>query len=141
AGEWDGMTERRIELRAELEAIRPLGDAVMTFCDSHGLGLGIAGQLCLVLEELLTNVVRHGTEGVPPPDPPGYHNVVVRLARRGNDVIMLFEDSGRPFDPLGLPDPDFEASIEDRPVGGLGIHLVRTLVDRMTYARIADRNR
>ena len=135
------MGERRIELRAELDAIRPLGDAVTAFCDANDLPLNIAGQLCLVLEELLTNVVRHGIDGVPSPQPPSYHTTVVELALQGKDIRVIFEDSGRPFDPLSLPEPDLEASLDDRPVGGLGIHLVRALMDQLIYDRIAGRNR
>ncbi len=135
------MGELRIELRAELDAIRPLGEAVTGFCSAHGLPAELVGQLCLVLEELLTNVVRHGIDGVPPPDPPGYHNAVVRLVHLGKVVSVIFEDSGRAFDPLELPEPDFAIGIEDRPVGGLGIHLVRALMDGVTYARADGRNR
>lgn len=135
------MGEQRIELRVGLDALRPLGDAVSTFCAAHGLSANVAEQLCLVLEELLTNVVRHGIDGVPPPDPPGYHHAVVRLFRQGKEVSVIFEDSGRAFDPLGMPEPDFEADVEDRPVGGLGVHLVRALMDRLDYARVAGRNR
>jgi anti-sigma regulatory factor (Ser/Thr protein kinase) len=135
------MGERRIELRAELGAIRDLGEAVAAFCAADGLPAGVADQLCLVLEELLTNFVRHGVDGVPPPDPPGFHNAVVHLARDGKDISVLFEDSGRPFDPLSLPNPDLHASVEDRPVGGLGVHLVRALMDDLAYARADGRNR
>ena len=111
------------------------------FADENALPPGVAGQLCLVLEELLANLVRHGIGGVPPPEPPGYHHAVVSLARRGNEVVAVFEDSGRPFDPLILPEPDLLADLDDRPVGGLGIHLMRALMDTVSYARTDGRNR
>jgi len=135
------MGERRIELRAELDAIRALDAEVAAFADENALPPGVAGQLCLVLEELLANLVRHGIDGVPPPEPPGYHHAVVSLARCGNTVMAVFEDSGRPFDPLALPEPDLSADLEDRPVGGLGIHLMRALMDSVAYARAAGHNR
>lgn len=135
------MEERQIELRAELDAIRPLGDAVTNFCAMHGLPARVSDQLCLVLEELLTNLVRHGIDGVPPPDPPGHHKAVVHLTYGGNEIVAVFEDSGRAFDPLDLPEPDFDAGVEDRPIGGLGIYLVRTLMDSVTYSRADGCNR
>jgi anti-sigma regulatory factor (Ser/Thr protein kinase) len=91
-------------------------------------------ELRLVAEELLTNVAAYGHEDA------DEHWVSVELALQGSDVTLRFVDDGRPFDPLGATPPDLTAPVEDRPVGGLGVHLVRSLVDQATYERVAGQN-
>jgi serine/threonine-protein kinase RsbW len=91
-------------------------------------------ELRLVAEELLTNVAAYGYEDA------DEHWVSVELALQGADVTLRFVDDGRPFDPLAAPAPDLTAPVEDRPVGGLGVHLVRSLVDDAGYERVADQN-
>ena len=62
-------------------------------------------------------------------------------AERTVDRLRLrFSDDGRPYNPLSHVDPDTHAAIEDRPVGGLGLVVVKRLADRVTYAREDDRN-
>jgi anti-sigma regulatory factor (Ser/Thr protein kinase) len=86
-----------------------------------------------VAEEVLTNVANHGDA------------VAAREARIGlslgfGEVSLQFTDEGRPFDPLAAPPPDLEAPAAERPIGGLGIHLVRSLVDAIAYARVGSQN-
>lgn len=92
-------------------------------------------QVDLVLEELVLNVVHHGSgdgeEG----------EINIELLSDAEAVIIDIIDDGRPFDPLtDAPEPDTESAIEDRAVGGLGIHLVRTMMDDVTYRREENKN-
>ncbi|MCE2453084.1 MAG: ATP-binding protein [Nitrospinae bacterium] len=92
-------------------------------------------QVDLVLEELVLNVVHHGSsdgeEG----------EIKIELFSDAESVVIDIIDSGRPFDPLtDAPEPDTESTIEDRAVGGLGIHLVRTMMDEVTYRREENKN-
>jgi anti-sigma regulatory factor (Ser/Thr protein kinase) len=66
--------------------------------------------------------------------------VEVSLHRAAESVTMTIEDDGSEFDPLSLPPPDVTASLGNRPVGGLGVFLVRKMMDTVSYARIAGRN-
>jgi serine/threonine-protein kinase RsbW len=66
--------------------------------------------------------------------------VEVSLLRAPGSVTMTVEDDGPEFDPLSLPPPDVAASLAAREVGGLGVFLVRKLMDTVSYARIAGRN-
>ncbi|MBP2672866.1 MAG: hypothetical protein H6Q85_2932 [candidate division NC10 bacterium] len=65
----------------------------------------------------------------------------VTIERRGDAVDMTVTDDGPAFDPLQLPEPDVTAPLEGRQPGGLGVHLVRKLMDRVEYARAGGRNR
>lgn len=89
----------------------------------------------LALEEIFLNIVMHGSR------PGSAPRVEVSLSVGTDAVTMTIEDDGPQFDPLSLPAPDVTASLADRRVGGLGVHLVRQVMDAVTYARAAGRNR
>ena len=63
------------------------------------------------------------------------------MAQKDGTLSMEIADNGIAFDPLQLPAPDLHAEIDDRPIGGLGIFLVRELMDSVTYRRDGDWNR
>ena len=91
----------------------------------------------LVLEELGINILTHGGKGKE-------RRPEIEIVLTSEDHALTIEvlDDGYPFDPLqDSPNPDLAATIEGRPVGGLGIHLVRSLMDDLHYQRDAGRNR
>jgi|APFre7841882724_1041349.scaffolds.fasta_scaffold00236_14 serine/threonine-protein kinase RsbW len=88
----------------------------------------------LAFEELLSNIIRHGNTGGAPID-------VCLTVRDDGAIELTVEDDGPPFDPLSVPEPPAPSSIEDARIGGLGLVLVRKSCERMTYERIAGRNR
>jgi serine/threonine-protein kinase RsbW len=109
--------------------------SVSQFCREHGLSSQVEGDLNLALEEILVNVIRHGhPEG-------GKHEIQVRLSLQQDWVIATVEDDGMPFNPLEAPEPDLDSPLETRPIGGLGIHLVRNITDGLEYHRSEGRNR
>jgi serine/threonine-protein kinase RsbW len=88
----------------------------------------------LALEEVFMNVVMHGS-------PPGsVVRVDVALTLLDHELIMTVEDDGPQFDPLSLPAPDLALSLEERPVGGNGVFLVRQMMDAVGYQRVGARN-
>ena len=93
-----------------------------------------AGQAFeLALEETFMNVVLHGA-------PAGSARVEVSLHLADGELALTVEDDGPAFDPLSVPSPDVAARLEDRPVGGQGIHLVRRMMDEVSYRRVGRRN-
>ena len=90
-------------------------------------------DLRLVAEEVLTNVAKYGH------DDAAEHWVRVRLELAAGEVTLEFADDGRPFDPLAAQPPEVAPGVE-RPVGGLGLELVRSLVDAAEYARVGSEN-
>jgi anti-sigma regulatory factor (Ser/Thr protein kinase) len=88
----------------------------------------------LALEEIFMNVVTHGS-------PAGRVPLVeVSLALRDGCLTLRIEDDGPSFDPLSLAAPDVTASLEERRVGGLGVYLVRQMMDAVSYQRLGGRN-
>ena len=125
------------ELRLEplLSEIPRLIEWVEARCAPAGVAGEIAMKLALVLEEAVANVIHHGLPGSPPP-----HRISVRLDIDADSVAAEVIDNGRPFDPTGAPPPDLSLPLEQRPPGGLGIHLMRELMDGLDYRRSGDSN-
>lgn len=116
---------------AELERV---GRDLEEFGREHGLSAADVSAVNLAVDEILTNIILYA---FPRRED---HEVQINVRLEDDTLTLEFEDSGRPFDPVGMPEPDLEATLEDRPVGGLGIHIVRRLVDDMSYRRDEDRN-
>lgn len=93
------------------------------------------GKLLVILDELFSNVVRHGYDAS---RPLGTVEVVLSLADKKLCIEMF--DDGRPFDPLAAASPRLDLPPTQRPVGGLGIYIVRSLVHEAYYTRIDGRN-
>jgi anti-sigma regulatory factor (Ser/Thr protein kinase) len=92
-------------------------------------------RLLIILDELFTNAVTHGRR---------LHSaggtIAVSLGCRRDRLRIIFVDDGQPFDPLAYRGPNLEDATEERGIGGLGIHIVRSLVHQARYRRKDDRN-
>ena len=94
----------------------------------------ISMPMTLVLEELFTNTITHGASD-------GREVFIeVNLGIDKNELVITYKDNGIPFNVLELPDPDLTASIENREVGGLGVHYVKTLTDSVEYEYVGKQN-
>ena len=94
----------------------------------------ISMPMTLILEELYTNTITHGASD-------GRDVFIeVNLSIDKDELILTYEDNGIPFNVLKLPDPDLTASIENREVGGLGVHYVKTLTDSVEYEYVEKHN-
>ncbi len=124
-----------VTLGSDLAEVPRLMAAVEAFCSDHDLGADIAMEIELVLEEAVTNSMRHGfMDG-------GEHSVTVLMSCMDAELTLEVTDDGIPFNPLQRAPVDVDAPLEERSVGGLGIHLIRNLMDEVEYARVGERNR
>jgi anti-sigma regulatory factor (Ser/Thr protein kinase) len=91
-------------------------------------------NLLLVLEEVVTNIISYGymDETV--------HSITVNITLENRDLTLLISDDAREFNPLEKPMPDLDAPLDERPIGGLGIALFRSIMDSVEYRRKNDRN-
>ena len=118
-----------------------LNDFLGSFWELHDLPFADLMRMELCLEEVYINVVTHGIEGVPPPPGHDEHPVTLTLSLDDGRVEMTVEDHGVAFDPLAEEEVDTAMPMEERGIGGLGIHLVKTLMQEVRYERTGDRNR
>lgn len=116
------------------EGIRQAEQGLDRFLEAHSLTRSEAWPFHVALDEVLSNVVNHGFAGQQ-----GSIEIQLRLAERGLELVVL--DDAPPFDPLAAPAADTAAALEERPIGGLGILVVRKLMESVEYERVDGRNR
>lgn len=129
------QAERSIELKAELNALQALFVFLEEGCAALQVPVEAQRALELSADEAVTNIINYAyPEGSPGPVRLGLH-------KNAGEVVLTIEDQGRPFDEAQVPDPDLDASIEDRHVGGLGVFLMHKMMDRVERSREGDTNR
>ncbi len=124
-----------LTLRNRRGEVARLAHALETFAQDHRIPDSYLQAMTLALDELITNAIAHGYEDE------AEHQIIVRLSLMGGSLQAEVEDDGKPFNPLMAPEPDLTSPIEERPVGGLGIHLVRSVMDQVDYRRESGKNR
>jgi serine/threonine-protein kinase RsbW len=150
------MSDATIVLGNNRREIERLSTFVEQFGEACHLHPDDISALNLVLDEIIINVMVHGygdggkhAEGRSQnaedrrqnaEDGAGAEDIHVSLSLDGDLLTIHVEDTGRPFDPAAAPPPNLDLPLEERPVGGLGIHIVRSLTDRLEHQRIDDRN-
>ncbi len=127
--------ELEIKLNNKVSELERFNHTLTEFGQHHGLAPRLVHDLNLALEEILTNIISYGY-----PDN-REHEIKVRLSVQPGEVKAEVEDDGQPFNPLEASEPDTAQSLQERKIGGLGIHLVRKLMDGLEYQRQEGKNR
>src|SRR5262249_11352503 len=123
-----------IRLAADLQDVERLNRLVRLFGELHEIPGRTLYAVNLALDELVTNVILYGYESA------AGQQILVRVSADGSQLEATVEDGGREFDPLTHPVPDLSAPLSDRQMGGLGVHLVRSLMDKVEYRREGAKN-
>jgi serine/threonine-protein kinase RsbW len=129
------MSERSMRTTATVAHLPALVAFLQQAWQDAALPEAAAFPFELALDEVFMNVVMHGTT---PDGPP--REVSLSLRHEGAKVTMIMEDDGPAFDPLSLATPDIDAPIEEREIGGLGVFLIRELMDDVSYAHTGTHN-
>jgi serine/threonine-protein kinase RsbW len=123
-----------IRLRAEVPEVERLNRLIRQFGELHEIPSRTLYALNLAVDELVSNVILYAF------DNPIEQEVVIKIDAAQKEVTAVITDSGRAFDPFSVPPPDLDAPLEEREIGGLGVHLVRSLMDRLEYQRVGSKN-
>jgi serine/threonine-protein kinase RsbW len=121
-------------LKNNLSELDALCDHLGQFCQSCGVPKRQTFEINLALDELFTNIISHG---FPDEDE---HQVHVTCANEEGVLKITIEDDGIPFNPTDAPHPNLKCAFKDREIGGLGIHLIRSYMDQIEYARKDGKN-
>jgi serine/threonine-protein kinase RsbW len=124
----------RMTIGAEPGGVARVSAAFARFAETNGLPAPVRRSLHVALDELLHNTVTYGFRDR------GSGEVTVEVELRADRVAVTLTDDGVPFDPLGVPVPGPALPVAEQPIGGLGIHLVRRMMDEVSYHRQGDRN-
>ena len=127
--------EDRIRLNADVGELERLTAWLDAFCDRHEIPDEAHYHLNIAVEELVINAIKHGRCS------PAEGAIEVGLRLSGQELNITITDTGAPFNPLNAPPPDLTSNLVDRPIGGLGIHLVRSLMNSVEYERQGGENR
>jgi anti-sigma regulatory factor (Ser/Thr protein kinase) len=127
--------ELTLQVKTTLSAIQSAHETASEWLSGRGVPAEGEYLANLAIEELVTNTMKYGH------DDQNEHVVEIKLALEDGELVLTVTDDGHPFDPLSWPEPETRLPIEDLPIGGLGIHLLRQIADSMQYARVGDKNR
>jgi anti-sigma regulatory factor (Ser/Thr protein kinase) len=125
---------RTFVVRNRLQDLGPLAAALGAFCREGGLSDDEFGDVRLALEEAVSNTIRHGYLDA------GLHEIRIRAAMKAGRLSLEIVDDARAFNPLAPPLPDVSVPIEEKNPGGLGLLLLRSVMDRVDYRRKGGRN-
>ena len=130
------MTDEKISIKLEskVSEIGRLSEIVNEFGQYHQLTEECLFAVNLALEEILINVIKHGYGSN------SEREIDVRIWLSDDELRAEIEDDAPAFNPLELDAPDITKPLEEREIGGLGVHLVRTMMDRTEYRREGERN-
>jgi len=123
-----------LEMPNELGALEPLIERVVALLERCGADASAVFAANLALEELITNIIKYGY------DDAERHVIRVRAEIDFGRFLLRISDDGHPFNPFDQPTPDTSLPIEERPIGGLGIHFVRNLLDEYRHEWRDGRN-
>ena len=123
-----------IRLKNNLAEIEKVSKIIEELGESHNLSMKVVMDMNLAADEIITNIISYGYEDI------DEHIIIVRIYFKENYIIAEVEDDAKLFNPLSIPDADTSTSLEEKSIGGLGIHLVRNLMDKLEYIDSGNKN-
>jgi serine/threonine-protein kinase RsbW len=119
-------TESTLRIAAELKNLSVIRRFVQQTATALDADPTVISDVILAVDEAATNIIVHGYQGQP-------GIIEVEMRRTGDSLVVCLRDQAFPFDPTAMPPPDLTLPLEQRPLGGMGIHLVRQLMDEVTH--------
>jgi serine/threonine-protein kinase RsbW len=126
--------QMRLVMPDDRSRLRELDSGLVQALSAGGVAYDVIADVLLIAEEIVCNAIDHGFSEH------RSHEIIVSVEQRAEQVAIEFRDDGLAYNPLERPAPNLDADIGDRPIGGLGVHLVRELADEVSYAREAAHN-
>lgn len=126
----------RFTYQNDLSELNTLAQNLEAFGEQEDLNPAMVNAFNLCLDEIVTNIISYGF------DDADTHQITLDIEREDDLVTAVVEDPGKEFNPLtDAKEPDLDASIEDREIGGLGIFFLKQMMDELDYQRVDGRNR
>ena len=126
--------QRTLTLTNDLKRVPRLNEFIDEVCEANGFDMATTMQLNLAIEEAVVNVMNYAY----PANVQG--NITIEAKSNGKEMKFIISDTGKTFDPTARPEVDTTLGAEDREIGGLGIHLMRQIMDNINYERIDGHN-
>jgi anti-sigma regulatory factor (Ser/Thr protein kinase) len=129
------MNDTTIILSNSLSELDKLHNFVAALGEKHHITDHILNSIHLALEEAIVNIIDYAYINSDTTD-----NILLTSSLTGRTLSFTIVDHGKPFDPTAVPDADTALQLKDRPIGGLGIFLIKNIMDTLSYRRIDDAN-
>jgi anti-sigma regulatory factor (Ser/Thr protein kinase) len=125
---------KNILINNNLSEIERLSKAVAAFGKKNNLSSEVIYDVRLALEEVVSNIINYGFED-------NYeHQISIEMNLQGETLTMKIKDDGKPFNPLEVKSTNLEKPFDEREIGGMGIYIVRKLMDNILYKREEGNN-
>ncbi len=124
----------KLSIPAKLENLGSLLGFIKSNAEKQGFSGKNINEIQIAAEEAIVNVISYAY-----PDKNGYIEVTCS-DKEGKGLVIEIIDWGVPFNPMSIPEPDIDAAVEDRRIGGLGIYIMRKLIDESNYKRTENQN-
>lgn len=121
-------------LPASFESLEQVREFVGLAAQACGLGPSDVYQVQLAVDEAFTNIVEHAFDGG------SLENVECACQSGEQDLTVILRDCGKGFDPNIVPEPDLRVSLDERKIGGLGLYLMRRMMDEVVFTKYTDPN-
>ncbi len=125
---------RDFETKNNLAELETLTEEIFNYYLQNGIAEGDCYEIRLALEEAISNTIKYGYEDQQ------VHTIYVRAGFEDNRILLEIEDDANVFNPLEAATPDISLPLEKKPIGRLGIYLMRTVMDEIDYKRAGMRN-
>jgi anti-sigma regulatory factor (Ser/Thr protein kinase) len=125
---------KNFAIKNDLLELETLAEAITNYCKDNGIAEAVCYDVRLALEEAISNTIKYGY------DDHDHHNIHVRIEIAGQELLIEIEDDATAFNPLEAPTPNLALPVEQKPIGSLGIYLMRTVMDRVEYERKGTKN-
>lgn len=126
--------QRSLTLTNDIKRVPRLNAFIDEVCEANGFDMATTMQINLAIEEAVVNIMNYaypkGTKG----------DITIEAKANDTQLSFIISDTGKPFDPTAKAEVDITLSAEDRAIGGLGIHLIRQIMDNINYERIDGHN-
>lgn len=123
----------QITVKADITSMDAVNDFISAQMEDAGLPMKLAMSVLLAVEEVFVNIAHYAYA-------PGEGDATIECDIDGGTLRLAFIDAGKPYDPLSHEDPDITAGAADREIGGLGLLLVKKIMDTAEYHREGERN-
>ena len=127
-------THLKVDFINDISELEPLQKVVELFCNTHQMSGTMTMNINLILEELLTNIIFYGYQDH------AQHVIYITFEKGASDITLTIEDDAVAFNPLEQEAIDIDTLLEDKPIGGLGIHFVKKLTQSIAYERTDEGN-
>jgi anti-sigma regulatory factor (Ser/Thr protein kinase) len=131
----DAQTARKIlKIENQIGELASLESFLEGLGEEWDLSFPLIMSINLALEEALTNTISYGY------DDRDTHTIEISFGKSETTLTIVITDDGHPYDPTLKADPDITLAAEDRPIGGLGIYLIKKIMDKVVYERAGNKN-